>query len=273
MFILSVDLNCDVLPQSLSASGVFFLGAVCSLGGERMPEPSTTDEFERLYDSVSGGVDVQKSALTVKNYEEYFDTLLERNRGALLHISGSENDYAVAKKAVAITSLKFPKREIYLLKTNLQSAGLRLILLKAIKMRADGLDASEVFVALQEKVGKVKTLLVVENTNALEKSGYQVPPQSGKMLSTRSVFDLTPDFSLSFRAKGVINTAERVYKAVTKEIDPSDTVFISASADETGARLYKKFVNDGVSVDYASLSLVCTATFGCETTVIAYEKG
>ena len=271
MFILSVDLNCDALPQSLSANGIFFLGAVCTLEGENITEPSTASEFEQLYETLSKPKEITRGELTAKNYEDYFDTLLEKNKGAILHICGSERGYERAKKGASVTALKFPKREIYLLKSNARSAGVRLLLGDAVKMRANGLDASEVFVLLSESAENVKTSVVVSSTDWLIKNGYSVSAQPGTMLASRSVFDFSKEKPLLFRSKGAISTAERLVKLICNENKSLSTVFISAGSDEIGGLMYDKLTKKGFKVDFSSMGVASTTEFGPSATVVAYK--
>lgn len=170
-FILSTDLKCDLTPSQLTASGIRYLSGVCIANGKIVAEPETTDLFDEVCARVRGGEKIERYALSANDYEKYFDTLLEKNRGDVLHIACTEEDYAKALKASANEAIKFPRRAVFVVKSLLLSAGARLILNEAERLRENEVTAMEAFVALSDLALKVKTLVVTKNTDRMVESG------------------------------------------------------------------------------------------------------
>ena len=276
-FILSTDLRCDLTPTQLTASGIRYLSGVCIANGKIVAEPETTDLFDEVCARIRGGEKIERYALSTTDYEKYFDTLLEKNRGDVLHIACTEEDYAKALKASANEAIKFPRRAVFVVKSLLLSAGARLILKEADKMRESGITAMEAFVELTDLASKVKTLFIAKNTNKMVESGLisfgTLPTE------VNSIYEISSaDASVNhpFGKANLIGrrtgdkTAVKKVLSIIEESKAIGKIFVSGNADSLSTLMYDALLSSGFTVDYERAGLSTLFTFGADGIVVAF---
>lgn len=269
-FIISVDGTCDTERAQLAAFDVKRKKRLYRLDGVPFHDNLTLDnEYETLERALLGGADLTCVPPTPIGYEDYFDELLEMFDEDIVHIcvgSTFSADYDCAMRALKNEAIKFPKRQLYVVNGNTLSAGLDLLVDRAVTLKNDGLSAAEAFIELSRVVLSLTTLIAPSSADALIKNG--LVPQSvgaGKTLSPLPLFALKEGKPiLVSRYKGYASLSQRVLK----EAASAKLAFVSHSGltsptRELAARL---------PVEITRTGLFTKSIIGARSAVIAFEK-
>ncbi len=277
-FIISTDLKCDISPSALTANRVFYLGAVYRYGDDVISEPEYLDEFDDLYERIGRNGLPKAAAVSERNYEEYFDTIFERNRGDVVHICGDNDSYVKVMKAAKNEAVKFPRRNVYVVPHRAVSAGTRMLLDKAIKMREKGYGSQEVFESLSGDLQPV-TYIAVKNTSVMTDSQILRKPYEGKLEGTVSIYKYNPNVKSSSEKLGVVELICRVkgnaaaakkMLRLKEEYGKSSKLYLSVGCDSLSLKLYDELVKNGYEVDYANIGLYTSCLLGTDCTVMAF---
>ena len=274
-FLLTTDRAVDVSAQSLNANAVFYLGGAYVVNGEKVNEPETEDEHEKLnmLARENGGVYESEDwkASAERECEIFFDVLLERKNIDILHLARFGNSYQRAYKVMTKEAVKFPRREMYVAQTNTFSAGMQIYLQHAQRLRRAGASVTETQVALSELSAKVETLIVVPSTQKLRENGFIVAPDlNGTQMYTALTFNNAQPKQL-YRQKSSMLTVERLYATIMSNHKSNTTIYITDGGGKIAGELYGKLTTANVSVNLSRAGLNTTFLLGVDSTVIAYE--
>ena len=166
-FSISTNSVCDITSQQAKAYSLFCLAPkIIGLSGE----PNTADQFERAYSRI-----LARRVKIVENsqahYERFFDEVLDQTNSALIHIAPySQNDmeYYRSYKAIGNELLKYPRKQIYLVRSGATGAGLGALVRLAISLRAKNIPVHDIVAYLCDCAVNTQTLMVTPEAHAFK---------------------------------------------------------------------------------------------------------
>lgn len=164
-FSISTNSLCDIPPAQAKAFSLFCL-APKLIGISR--EPETVDEFDRAYRRISANK-VRRIENTQAYYEKYFDDILDKSAPALIHIapySADDHEYARCYRAIGNELLKYPRKQIYLVRSGATGAGLNALVRLALSLRGKGIPAHDVVAYLCDNAINTQTIFVKPEAHA-----------------------------------------------------------------------------------------------------------
>ncbi len=239
-FILSISSACDVAPSQLIADKVKVFPDRYLINGRPFDmRPDLDSEFDEVCSLIKSGGILTRVQPTVNDYEEYFDSILERGVKSLLHISvGSEysDDYAAAERAVRREMVKFPRAEIVIMDSHTMSAGFGFLYTLAIGLREMGKSASEAYVTLTERAKNIDLFFIASDLSSLARQQKMLPDIATRNMEMKVICALKINenkrYSIKYKTHGnalmarfltasVIrsNTADRLYTAFATDYD------------------------------------------------------
>ncbi|MBR2988269.1 MAG: DegV family protein, partial [Clostridia bacterium] len=164
-FSISTNSVCDITTQQAKAYSLFCLAPrIIGLSSE----PSTADQFERAYSRI-----LAKRVKIVENsqahYERFFDEILDQTGSALIHIAPYSNgdiEYYRSYKAIANELLKYPRKQIYLVRSGTTGAGLGALVRLAISLRAKNIPVHDIVAYLCDCATSTQTITVTPEAHA-----------------------------------------------------------------------------------------------------------
>ena len=269
-FTISVDGACDTDYEQLKGFGVKYKKNLYKLDGEPTKDNLIMEsDYDSLCASLDDGAVLSCVPLTRQGYEDFFDTILERGEKSIIHICvGSKiaKNHDECVRAVKMEMLKFPKTEIYVVDSGSFSVGLRPLIDLALRLRDEGLSAGETFIALNEKLSGITTLVAPSNLDKLVKNGL-VPSSLvvGNSLSLLPLFEVKEGkFSLLSRSKGYASLSQKILK----EAKNAKAVFVSHS----GTLAPTRGVHKVAPTEISRMALFSTHLVGTNSVIIAIEK-
>lgn len=269
-FIISTDDACDVSYAQLDAFDIKYKKGLYRLDGFPLREaPSTESEHDALCDKLVSGALLSVDPQTSARYEGYFDELFENGAEKVLHIcvgSSFSDNYACAERALKNEALKFPRTELYVLDARTLSAGLTLLLERAVLLRDAGIDAGEAFVRLNELTQTTETLLAPHDLDSLIRSKLvSSTADIGKKLVPLSLLAVKNGrLTLVSRFKGYASLSQKL----ADEAHGAKQLFVSHSGSTAAARE----LGAVVPVEITRTGLFSTSLVGVNATIIAFEK-
>ena len=112
-FILSTDTSCDIFRAELKARNIEYRPLIYTIDDvPNYDECSCDADYKAFYDQIRAGKMPTTSQINIIEHEEFFESLLKKYDGDLVHLtlsSGLSSTYESACKA-AETGLIFPER-------------------------------------------------------------------------------------------------------------------------------------------------------------------
>lgn len=223
-FTLSVSSACDVAPSQLIADKVKVFPDRFLLDGRPFDmRPDLDSDFDEICSLIKSGKVLTRVRPTVEDYEEYFDSILERGVKSLLHISvGSEysDDYSVAEKAVRREMVKFPRAEIVLMDSHTMSAGFHFLYTLAVGCRELGKTAGEAYVALSERAKNIDVCFVASDLGPIARGQKMLPDIATRNMEMKVVCLLkineSKRYSIKYKTHGNALMARYLTASVTR---------------------------------------------------------
>ena len=145
-YILSCSSTVDLTPMQMKTRGIRYICFHFMLDGqEHDDDMGETILAEELYARMTDGAETKTSQVTVAEYTEYFEQLLQEKKD-ILHVefsSGLSGSYNSARLAVEELREKYPDRKIYLVDSLGASSGYGLIMETLADLRDSGKSAEE----------------------------------------------------------------------------------------------------------------------------------
>lgn len=152
-YILSCSSTVDLTPMQMKKRGIRYICFHFMLDGqEHDDDMGETILAEELYARMTDGAETKTSQVTVAEYTEYFEKLLQEKKD-ILHVefsSGLSGSYNSARLAVEELREKYPDRKIYLVDSLGASSGYGLIMETLADLRDSGKSAEEVYQWVEE---------------------------------------------------------------------------------------------------------------------------
>lgn len=232
-FSISTNSVCDITTQQAKAFSLFCLSPkIIGLS----TEPSTADQFERAYARILANK-VRFVENTQAHYEKFFDDVLDKTNSALIHVAPHSNgdiEYYRSYKAIGNELLKYPRKQIYLVRSGTTGAGLSVLVRLALSLRQKNLPVTDVVAYLCDCAVNTQTITVTPETHAyrVEKLCYDSKSFVGR---SRSEALVAKRIANAFVASGgdtivishalMSDLALKIYDKV-KEIAPEKSVEI-----------------------------------------------
>ena len=244
-FSISTNSVCDINPQQAKAFSLYCLAPKIIGISE---EPSTVEQFERAYRRVQNNK-VRCIENTQQHYEKYFDTILDESKETLIHIapySFGDLDYARCYRAIGNELIKYPRKQIYLVRSGSTGAGLCALTKLALSLREKGVPAQDVVAYLCDSAINTINIIIKPETHA-----YKVD---------RLCYD-----KLSFvgRSRSEALIAKRIVNAFV-ESKASTLVISHALMSELALKIFDRVKEiapeKDVEIYRSSVSSVCSAS-------------
>ena len=144
-FILSADTSGDILRSDMTARNIAYKPLIYTIDGVAYQDNFSHDsEYKAFYDQIRAGKLPTTSQINTLEHEEFFESLLEKQEGDLLHVtlsSGLSGTYENARLA-AENVMQKTGRKIYVVDSLGATISQRLVVDEAEKLRNDGATAA-----------------------------------------------------------------------------------------------------------------------------------
>ena len=113
-FTLSADTSCDILRNEMTARGIEYRPLVYTIDDvPHFDEFAKDEDYKGFYDQIRAGKMPTTSQINIVEHEEFFETLLDKYEGDIVHVtlsSGLSSTYASACKAAENVNEKHGNR-------------------------------------------------------------------------------------------------------------------------------------------------------------------
>ena len=173
-FVLSTDTSCDILRCELKADGIEYRPLVYTIDEVPYFDEFTADEeYKGFYDKIREGKMPTTSQINIMEHEEFFESLLNKYEGDLLHVtlsSGLSSTYASACTA-AKSVMERTGRKVFVVDSLGATIATRHVVDKAKALRDAGVSAEEAANTLNDFVHHIQTWFMPVDLMHLKRGG------------------------------------------------------------------------------------------------------
>jgi len=152
-FILSTDTSCDIFRAELKARNIEYRPLIYTIDDvPNYDECSCDADYKAFYDQIRAGKMPTTSQINIIEHEEFFESLLKKYDGDLVHLtlsSGLSSTYESACKAAETVNAKYGKR-VYVVDSLGATVVARIVVDEAERLRNSGASAKEAAEKLAE---------------------------------------------------------------------------------------------------------------------------
>lgn len=207
-FTLSTDTSCDIFRSELRERGIEYRPLVYTI--DEVPhfdEFSKDEEYVGFYNQIRAGKMPTTSQINVVEHEEFFEGLLNKYEGDIIHItlsSGLSNTYESACKAAETVNEKYGKR-VYVVDSLGATIVQRLVVDEAEKYRDAGMSAAEASEKLNEFKSRVQVWFMPTDLMHLKRGGRVSGASAviGTALNIKPILIINKNGGLSVVAKKI----------------------------------------------------------------------
>lgn len=207
-FTLSTDTSCDIFRSDLKERGIEYRPLVYTI--DEVPhfdEFNKDEEYVGFYDEIRAGKMPTTSQINVVEHEEFFEGLVNKYKGDIIHItlsSGLSSTYESACKAAETVNEKYGKR-VYVVDSLGATVVQRLVVDEAEKYRNSGLSAAEAVEKLNEFKSRVQVWFMPTDLMHLKRGGRVSGASAviGTALNIKPVLIINKNGGLSVVAKKI----------------------------------------------------------------------
>ncbi|MCM1367889.1 MAG: DegV family protein [Roseburia sp.] len=241
-FILSTDTSCDILRGELRSRCIEYRPLIFTIDEvEHFDEFSRDEDYKGFYDEIRAGKMPTTSQINVAEHEEFFETLLDKYDGELVHItlsSGLSSTYASACKAAENVTEK-TGRKIHIVDSLGATIAQRQIVDEAERLRDAGDSAEAAAQKLREYANHIHTWFMPNDLMHLKRGGRVSGPAAyiGTALKIKPILYINKVGGLSVVQKVIgVNKAMAAMQGIFKRDAKSEAhkVYI-ANADSSFA--------------------------------------
>ncbi len=165
--ILAVDSACDIPKHFLTENEIAVLPYHISFGEEEFIDGVTITRDEIYKKVEETGLLPKTSAIPPADFTDFFTGLLEKGDAVIYFSIGSRFSSACQNACIAAGELE----NVYVVDTNSLSSGEALILLHAIRLRADGMEAAEIAEDCRTYSTRCDVSFVLDRLDYIHKGG------------------------------------------------------------------------------------------------------
>lgn len=245
-FILSTDTSCDILRGELKAREIEYCPLVFTIDGVAHFDEFTRDEdYKEFYDLVRAGKMPTTSQINVVEHAEFFEKVLEKRDGDLLHItlsSGLSNTYASACQAAADVSKKTGRR-IFVVDSLGATIAHRHVVDEAQRLRDGGEDAESAAQKLENFTHYIHTWFMADDLMHLKRGGRVSGPAAyiGTALKIKPLLykNKVGGLSVVQKVMGVNKVMSAMLELFKRDAKPQAHKVYIASADSNYAEEFR----------------------------------
>ena len=208
-FILSTDTSCDIMRNELKARGIEYRPLVYTIDEIPYFDEFTKDEdFKGFYDQIRAGKMPTTSQITVMEHEEFFESLLKKYDGDILHItlsSGLSSTYESACKAAENVNGKCGCKRIYVVDSLGATVVTRMVVDEAERLRDSGISAEEASAELYDFTRHIQIWFMPTDLMHLKRGGRVSGASAviGTALNIKPILTINMNGGLSVVAKKI----------------------------------------------------------------------
>lgn len=257
-FIISTDSCCDIYKSKLRAANVSVLPMSYIHNGEIVADTLDSDsEYAGFYNFLRAGNMPTTTQLNVVELTEYFEKLLNVNKGDIVHInlsSGLSGTYQNACAVAKDLETRYPGRKIYNVDSLGATVGQALVVDAAVKCRQDGMSAAETYEYAQKCAANSHYAIMANDLFHLRRGGRVSAASAviGTLLQIKPILNFTPDGKLAVidKVKGLtkaLNTMVKLTRKTAVNIE-NQTIYIAHADAYENAMELKSLIQDIVPV-------------------------
>lgn len=218
-FILSTDTSCDILRGELRSRGIEYRPLIFTIDEvEHFDEFSRDEDYKGFYDEIRAGKMPTTSQINIVEHEEFFESLLDKYEGDLVHItlsSGLSSTYASACKAAENVAER-TGRKIFVVDSIGATVAQRHIVDEAQRLRDGGETAENAARKLKDYACHVHTWFMPNDLMHLKRGGRVSGPAAyiGTALKIKPILYINKVGGLS-----VVQKVIGVNKAMTAMLE------------------------------------------------------
>ncbi|HEY8389661.1 MAG TPA: DegV family protein [Clostridia bacterium] len=281
-FILSTDSCCDAYKSELKKRNIYYIPMAYIVDNVEYRDTFDSDEeYKEFYDKIREGKSIKTTQLNVVETAEYFEDLMNKNEGDLVHICLSGGLSSTAQNAINAAKevmQKFKNRNIYIIDSKSATMGQMLILDKADELRAGGKSAKEAAEYLTGLVERLQHFVMVKNLFHLRRGGRV----SSTSALVGSILGIRPIITVNHKGELVVIGKEHGHKKAIQRLvksyleykaDNAIRVYIAHADDiETAEELKEKLTEAGAKEIITNyIGPVIGAHTGAGTVSIMFE--
>lgn len=249
-FILSTDTSCDINRDELKARGIEYRPLVYTIDEVPYFDEFTKDEdYKGFYDQIRAGKMPTTSQITVMEHEEFFESLLNKYEGDILHLtlsSGLSSTYESACKAAENINEKYGKR-VYVVDSLGATVVARAVVDEAERLRDAGVGAEEATAKLYDYTRHVQVWFMPTDLMHLRRGGRVSGASAviGTALNIKPILTINKNGGLSVVAKkigvgkGMAYMVDK-FKQYNAECTSSAKVYIPSADSEYAEEMKAK---------------------------------
>ena len=218
-FTLSADTSCDILRNEMTARGIEYRPLVYTIDDVPRFDDFTKDEdYKAFYDQIRAGKMPTTSQINIVEHEEFFQSLLDKYEGDIVHItlsSGLSSTYASACKAAENICEKYGKR-VYVVDSLGATIATRHVVDEAERLRDAGVGAAEAAEKLKAFVDRLQTWFMPTDLMHLKRGGRVSGPSAyiGTALNIKPIINFD-----KYGALAVVQKKMGAGKGITAMVD------------------------------------------------------
>ncbi|HEY8423522.1 MAG TPA: DegV family protein [Clostridia bacterium] len=226
-FIISTDSCCDGLKSELAQKNVFYIPMAYIIDDKEYRDNFDSEaEYKEFYAKLRQGKMPKTTQLNAAETAEYFEDIISKTSGDIIHIalsSGLSATFENAKIAAKEVTRKHKDRKIYIIDSKGATLGQKLLVDRAAKLRDAGKNAEETAERLNGLVERLQHFVTLKNLFHLCRGGRL----SSASALVGSILGIRPIIAVNHLGELVVIGKERGHK---KALDALTNFYIQEKA-------------------------------------------
>ncbi|MGG7178916.1 DegV family protein [Clostridium paraputrificum] len=266
-FIIMADSACDLPKSLIEENNICYVGLTCLFKGkEYVEDHGDSLPYEDFYKGIREGEMPSTSQVNSLTYYDLFEGYIKKNKAILYlafssALSGTINSARLAKNDILD---KYPNADITILDTKSASLGYGLLVLKACKLRIDGMSKNDISKIIEETSPKLNHIVAMDDLDYLKRGGRL----SGTAATLGTILQLKPMVKINDEGqlinygkvkgrKKSITTLFKEFEARAIDIPSQDLIAISHSDCLKDAQLLADMIKEKYNVKILINSIGC----------------
>ncbi|NLC16267.1 MAG: DegV family protein [Clostridiales bacterium] len=256
-FIISTDSCCDAFKGDLAQKNVYYIPMAYIIDEVEYRDTYDSEaEYKAFYDKLRAGKMSTTTQLNVTETAEYFEDLLTKGQGDIIHItlsSGLSTTCENAKTAAKEVMEKHKDRNIYIIDSKGATLGQMLLVDAAVQLRETGKGAQEAADYLNGLVERVQHFVTIKNLFHLRRGGRLSSTSAlvGSILGIRPLIAVNHmgELVVIGKERGQNKALDALVNRYVNDKAPNATIVYIAHADDlaTAQELKAKLAQAGAT--------------------------